>query len=296
MVASRRMRQRHLLFITATMMLPSFYTLGQQDTIDRKRLKAVIVTSAVGYTATYVGLSQLWYENSSSQSFRFFNDNAEWKQVDKLGHFYSSFHFSRINAGTYRWAGVGKRRAAMIGALTGFLVIAPIEIFDGHSARYGASAGDLVADAAGPLFFIGQNYLWNEVRIMPKFSFHRTSFASNRPDVLGSDIANELLKDYNGQTYWLSIDMDKFTCFPKWLNVAVGYGAQGMLYARDAQNRENGYEPFRKYYLSLDFDLSAVRSHSKVVRTLIFLANSIRIPAPAFEFSRKRTVFWPVYH
>ena len=26
--------------------------------------------------------------------FDFFNDNGEWKQVDKIGHFYSTYYFS----------------------------------------------------------------------------------------------------------------------------------------------------------------------------------------------------------
>ena len=53
------------------------------------------------------------------------------------------------------------------------------------------------------------------IRIYPKFSFHRTDYAPLRPDVLGDGLAEEIFKDYNGQTYWLSFDMDKFIKFPK---------------------------------------------------------------------------------
>jgi hypothetical protein len=110
--------------------------------------------------------------------------------------------------------------------------------------------------------------------------------------VLGDGLTSEILKDYNGQTYWLSVDMDKFIRFPKWLNLAAGYGAQGMIYARDRQNIEAGYrDPYRQYYLSLDFDLSAIKTRSKVVKTLIFVANMIKIPAPAIEFSSRGTRF-----
>ena len=40
-----------------------------------------------------------------------------------------------------------------------------------------------------------------------------------------------MLKDYNGQTYWLSANLKSFfqgSNIPAWLNVAVGYGADGM--------------------------------------------------------------------
>src|SRR5688572_21958274 len=73
----------------------------ERDTlaVNRKRLNTFIAGSAAGYGATLFGLHQLWYRNSAQQSFRFFNDNAEWKQVDKLGHFYSAFYFSYGTSG-----------------------------------------------------------------------------------------------------------------------------------------------------------------------------------------------------
>ncbi|TAD94403.1 MAG: hypothetical protein EAY75_00090 [Bacteroidetes bacterium] len=52
--------------------------------------------------------------------------------------------------------------------------------------------------------------LWNEVRLVPKFSFFPTPFAEQRPELLGKNISQQWLKDYNGQTYWLSVDIDKF--------------------------------------------------------------------------------------
>jgi hypothetical protein len=174
-------------------------------------------------------------------------------------------------------------------------VVAPIEIFDGYAVDYGASSGDLMADAAGSVFFLGQKYLWNEVRLIPKFSFHSTKYAGIRPELLGDNTLSQVIKDYNGQTFWLSIDMDKFTQFPAWLNIALGYGAEEMVFARDYQNEAWGYDPYRQYYLSIDFDLSAIRTRSKFLKTLFFLANTIKIPAPAVSFSRKGASFRPFY-
>ncbi len=253
--------------------------------VYRKRLKTVVIGTGLAYTASMIGLSRVWYSQYPHQPFQFFNDSREWKQVDKVGHFYSSFHLSSIGSQTLQWCSLPQRKSDRIGALTGFVVVSSIEIFDGFSAGYGASATDILANACGTGFYIGQRLGWNEIRIYPKFSFHQTSLAPRSPDTLGSGLS-QVLKDYNGQTYWLSADIDKFIRFPKWLNLSAGYGAGNMIHAHDSQNRAAGYVPYRQYYLGLDFDLTAFKSKSKALNTLIYFLNLIRLPAPALEFSQ----------
>jgi hypothetical protein len=49
----------------------------------------------------------------------------------------------------------------------------------------------------------------------------------------------QMLKDYNGQTYWLSVNLHSFykgSKIPKWLNLAIGYGANGMLTGNGENN------------------------------------------------------------
>jgi hypothetical protein len=264
--------------------------------VNKKRLKTFALGGTVAYGVSLAGLSHLWYSNSKSQPFQFFNDNAEWKQVDKLGHFFSSFHFSYGTSKALQWSNVDKKKSDLVGALVGFGVLLPVEILDGFSNAYGASAGDLAANAAGSAFFLVQSRVWDEIRIHPKFSFQRTRYAELRSELLGGDLTSEILKDYNGQTFWLSFDIDKFIRFPKWLNIAAGYGAEGMVHARDQQNVEAGYaNPYRQYYLSIDFDLTSITSRSKAINTLIFVANMIKIPAPALEFSHKGVKFHSLY-
>jgi hypothetical protein len=263
--------------------------------VNKKRLRTFVIASGVGYGATLAGLHQLWYKDSPSQAFRFFNDNAEWKQVDKLGHFYSAYYFSYGTSAALRWCNLPPKKADILGAVTGFLVLLPIEILDGHSQAYGASAGDLTANALGSSFFLGQQLLWHEQRLRPKFSFHHTPYSGMRPNVLGDNGLSEIFKDYNGQTYWISADMDKFIRFPKWLDVSVGYGAHGMFYARDSENADIGLESYRQFYLSVDLDLQAIPTKSKVLRALLFVAGTIKFPAPAIEFSRGKAAFHPLY-
>jgi uncharacterized protein YfiM (DUF2279 family) len=280
------------------MLVFSFHSIlaQQEDSVNHKRLTAVIVSSGVLYTGAMIGLSSVWYSQYDKQSFRFFNDWPEWNQMDKLGHLYSSFQLASVGSHALQWSGVSKKKSDIAGSIASFTIMSSIEVLDGYSSGYGASASDLAADAIGAGLYVGQNLLWKEVRIYPKYSFHRSDFAHQRPSALGNGLREEMIKDYNGQTIWFSFDIDKFLKFPKWLNLAMGYGAEGMIYARNAQNIEQGIYPYRQLYLSLDFDLTAIKSRSKVVNTLIYFANMIKLPAPTIEFSQGKPKAYLFYY
>lgn len=256
------------------------------STINPTRLKTVIIGSTVAYTGIMIGLSSVWYSQYDKQDFQFFNDSHEWLQVDKAGHFYSAFQLSSIGSHSLQWSGVSKKKSDLAGSITSFAVMSSIEVLDGFSEGYGASASDLLANALGAGFYIGQQALWHETRIHPKFSFHQTAYADQRPETLGSTCIEQVIKDYNGQTYWLSADIDKFVKFPKWLNLAMGYGGEDMLYANVEDNLNNGLNPYRQFYVGIDFDLTAIKSRSKFVNTLIYFVNMVKLPAPTLEFSQ----------
>ena len=289
------MRLSKLLFLLLLPLAIFGQSDSSQNAVNEKGLRVATIATGAAYAGSLVILNRVWYEGNERQSFRFFNDNPEWKQVDKLGHFYSSFYLTYGISRGLQFYNVPRKKADLIGALAGFGILIPIEVFDGFSVAYGASVGDLAADAAGPLFYLAQQSLWNEIRLVPKFSFRFTDYAAMRPNVLGSG-AERILKDYNGQTYWLSVDMDKFVTFPKWLNLAIGYGANRMVYARDAQQHDQGLSPaLREYYLSLDLDLSAIRTRSKGVKTLLFVLNMVKIPSPTLRFTSDGTRLFPAF-
>lgn len=277
---------------TLLFFLIPFFCLGQglnSDSLKQKRLKPLLIGSGIVYTGALIGLNELWYSDFERQDFEFFNDFAEWKQMDKAGHFLSAFHISDASYQALGWAGVKDNKAILWGSLTSAFVLLPIEIFDGFSAGYGASYSDIIANTAGASLFYFQQKAWGEIKITPKFSFKRTQYPDLRPDLLGQGLTEEILKDYNGQTYWLSFDLNKLVSkkIPKWLNIGLGYGATDMISARDAQNEELGLNPRRQYYLAVDFDLSQYKSSSKFLNTLIYFINIIHIPAPTLELDQE---------
>lgn len=263
------------------------------------RLKGLAIGSAVAYSGMWVGLYTSWYAHQPRTSFHFFNDNRQWMLTDKAGHAYTAFHLSRTASEALQWAVLPPRKAVFYGSLSGWLLMVPIEIMDGFAADYGASWGDLAANAAGSLLYGSQIFIWEEARIKPKFSFHRTSFAPARPNVLGDNFPSQILKDYNGQTYWLSVDIDKFlprdSKFPHWLNLGIGYGTEGMLFAHPTANREAGFNPYPQFYIAPDIDLSRIRTRNKFVKTLLFVLDGIHLPSPALELNKNRIRFHPVY-
>lgn len=267
----------------------SVFSQSTDSLSERRKIVRTSIVVGTAYAGSMVVLGHAWYADAPKSSFHFFNDLPEWKQMDKAGHMFSAFHVADNASALYRSCGLTRQKSDVVGVVAGALILSSIEVFDGFSSAYGASVSDIAANLTGTLFYWGQSWRWHEVRIHPKFSFHRTSFARDRPDVLGSGIS-EVLKDYNGQTYWWSIDVGKFSPnsnWPKWLGVSVGYGANGMLYARDGQNTAAGYQPYRQYYLSLDVDLTSIPTRSKFLKGVFKALNTIKVPAPTLEFSKR---------
>jgi hypothetical protein len=269
---------------------------------NKKRIHLVTAANIVGYGGALVGLNALWYADYPRSGFHFFNDNNEWQQIDKVGHLYSAYSESRATMELWRWAGLSRKKSIWIGGLSGVAYQSIIEILDGFSSEYGFSPGDFTANILGSAAFISQQLAWNDERIQIKFSFHRKNYGApeldERADKLyGNTEIQRFIKDYNGQTYWLSANIKSFfpeTRLPQWLNLSVGYGAEGMFggvknigYDDDGNvifDRQD-IKRYRQWYLAPDIDFTKIKTNKKGVKILLFVLNSLKFPAPALEFS-----------
>lgn len=285
-----------LLFVLVSLAQNSF---SQLDTLNSKRLKTVIVLESAAYIGIMTNLYILWYKDYEISGFRTINDNASWNQMDKVGHTMTSYYVGMAGYEALRWSGVSKKRSLMYGGTMGLFFLTSVEVLDGFSKNWGYSWGDVAANTLGTGLFIGQQMAWNEQRILLKFSFHETAYAEARPDLLGENFAQSIIKDYNGQTYWMSANIASFlgkeTKFPKWLNFAVGYGSDGM-----SGSRENILLPdikfSRQFYLSLDVDLTRIKTKSKFFNTVLGAFGFIKFPMPTIEFNEfGKTKFYGVY-
>ncbi|MGM0582316.1 MAG: DUF2279 domain-containing protein [Bacteroidota bacterium] len=270
---------------------------NRTDSLDRKKMRNIILAESAIYTAGMTGLGFLWYKDSESQSFQFFNDNKQWLQMDKIGHVYAAYHLTDINYQLLQNAGMNPKKAMLFSSLSSTAMMLPIEIFDGFSTSYGASWGDALANSIGA-FLPYQQFLFDQNYIYPKFSFSPSPYAHLRSNTLGKNYAEQFIKDYNGQTYWLSTDFNIFSNknqFPNWLQFSVGYSGNQMVYGSPQENMENGYIANRQWLLSLDLNLSKIEVEQKWLKIMFNLINKVKIPFPALEWNGKEVVLHPLY-
>jgi hypothetical protein len=269
------------------------------------RLKGVVISEIAGGLLISTGLYFLWYRKHPRTSFHFFNDNAEWLQIDKVGHLTTAYNIAVIQYDLMRWCGVNNDASIAIGSLTALGYMSIIEVLDGFSSKWGFSTGDMLANIAGTALFAAQQRGWNEQRLAMKFSYHGTIYPKYYPDELGKNWISRIIKDYNGQTYWLSFNlksiMSSKSDFPAWLNLSMGYGVDGLIGARKNPDQSNGqslpvFPRNRQFYLAPDLDLLKIPSNSSFFNTAAYLTQFIKFPAPALEWNTlKQWKFHPFY-
>lgn len=300
----------HFLFPVATVAQDSIPQkklsfLEPSPVYNKKRARFAGYSTLGVYVVGMAGLYQLWYSDYNLEKFHFFNDNGEWLQMDKIGHTFSAYVTGKQGYNICRWTGMENKRAAWIGGNMGWVFMASIEVLDGFSAGWGFSTGDIIANSVGSATFVAQQLTWKEQRITFKISDHATHYAKYRPDQLGANFQEQLFKDYNGQTLWLSGNIHSFlpekSKFPRWLNIAIGYGAEGMTGSRSNPLEYNGsvipnFERYRQFYLSPDIDFTKIKTRSKILKFIFEVTSYIKIPKPTLEYnSKKKFVFHGLY-
>lgn len=279
---------------------------AQQDStqIRNKRLIPTLTVAGTAYVGAMTGLYFLWYKDYPQSSFHTLNDNAAWLQVDKVGHSTTTYHLAKSSYTIFKWSGMTDNKALFIGSLASLTFQTSVEILDGLSTNWGFSWGDFGANIAGTAIFAGQQILWKEQRISLKFSYFPSEYAEFNPAVLGANFQERVLKDYNGQTYWLSVNIASFlkqeTKIPKWLNIAFGYGAKGMLntYSNSISNSSiiPTFNRTRQYYLSLDVDLSRIHTKSEFLKMLLDIVSVVKIPFPTLEYNSENGISFHPLH
>jgi len=254
----------------------------------------ILGSEAIVYTSSYVGLNYLWYADYPRSNFHLYNDENEWYQMDKCGHSYSTYWIARANYKLLLWSGFENKKAVWGSIASSWLFISTIELFDGFSSEYGASPEDLLANTAGASLFGIQQMLWKEQKIIYKFAYFPSPYAKYRPDVLGTNPIERGLKDYNGQTYWLSTGLGTITgikVIPQWLNIAVGYGADGMTGATNNKGFLPEERRIRQLYFSFDLNLEKIKTNNKILKTVFFMFNCLKFPLPTIEINKNETRF-----
>jgi hypothetical protein len=278
----------------------------RSDTLNKKRLNSLVVSSSVAYVSATTLLYNVWYKDFKRSNFHFFDDRGEWLNADKAGHAMTAYSEANVAYQALRWAGMKEKAAIWHGMGVGTLYQLTLEFLDGTSEKWGFSISDFAANTSGCALFGMQQATWGEQRILFKMgnfpkNYDKTPFmqgdgtsisvSSMAKNLYGKSYAQTFFKDYNADNWWVSVNPYSFaknSKFPKWLNIAVGYSVENVFGAHFnafPANNENQYPRYSQYMLSLDIDLTKLNPKSKFLKSVCKTFNFVKIPAPALEYN-----------
>ncbi|MDB3906643.1 YfiM family protein [Crocinitomicaceae bacterium] len=262
------------------------------------------VSSSVGsvWAGSMIALQTVWYADGSNGSFQFFDDSRNWLQMDKIGHVYTAYQLNGLTSDLYQWSGVNQKTSTWIGFGVSMGYQTTLEVLDGFSGEWGWSWADFASNMVGSSLYTAQELLWKEQRILPKFSYSPSPFAEIRPEVLGSSFTESLLKDYNGQTYWLSFSPARFlknSKIPKWACFSFGYSAHEKLVGSEPTYLDAStgitYNEQREFLFSLDIDFSQIPIKRPWLKAIVKQLNYLKIPFPTVMLRDGKLVGSPFY-
>ena len=257
------------------------------DTLNIPRRNSVIIFESVVFVGGIIQLNKIFNKDQFSSNCSFINDNSTCLQMDKAAHIFTSYQIGNMSYNLLNWSGVSKKNKLIYGAGMGFVFLTTAEVLSGFSKNSNASYGDVIANAGGTTLFVFQDMLWDEQRIVPKFSFHSSRFVSSNIKTMKTQIESE----FDGQTFWLSANIQTFfkkSKVPNFLNIAIGYGVENL----DNSTSNSNNEQYRQLFLSLDVDLTRIKTKSHLLKTLFSVFNTIKVPSPTIEFSRNNQLKW----
>jgi hypothetical protein len=272
------------------------FSVAQTDSLNKKRVLILASSESVVTIGTFTALNSIWYKDYPKSKFHFFNDSKNWLQMDKLGHAYTTYQVASAQKDIWLWTGCKPKSASIIGVTSAWTYQLILEILDGRSAEWGFSNADLLSNSIGAGLFLGQEFAFNEQRLRFRIGYKASPFAALRPNVLGSNWSERLLKDYNAQSYWIGVRpalfLNENTKFPKWLELDFGYSVNAKIIGDKNfyQTSTTDYYAEREFAFSLDIDWEKLPIKNKTMKKIVKPLNSIKIPFPAL-FWRGKTCY-----
>ncbi len=280
-----------VIVIYVYMLLYATNARAQTDSL-RTTKTATLVTSSVALVGLNTALYYAWYANYNTGKFHTFNDNNEWQGADKYGHAFTTFNLAKIGVNVANNAGWQRPKHKLLAGSVGWLFMTSIELQDGYSRGWGFSWGDVAANSAGSALAIAQVIAFNnKYPFQLKYLYNKSTIAPYNANLLGKTSTERLLKDYNAQSYWLSFfpkQLFTHSTLPACLGVSLGYKATGMLGARNNDAfATTQYTRTQRYYLSLDIDLSQLKTRYKWLNKTLYALSFIKVPLPVLSIDSK---------
>lgn len=242
---------------------------------NRKNLITYGIVAHSVFT-TYVEYRWWWEGNYHPFRFQvegFLNDYS--LGVDKVGHLYTSHFYFHVLHNLMKWGGHDESTNLWVSTLVPALYALSIEIGDGYST-YQFAPDDLAFNLLGVAygFLQAKHPFFNNFKI--KWSYFP---AANRLNTFQHPFSD----DYNDHIYWLSINVHNLlpeeaqSYWPKFLNVAVGYGGQNI-------SKGSVGPQLRKFAVAFDYNLTVLPLEGDTWEVIKNIVDLFHFPAPGVRF------------
>jgi hypothetical protein len=249
--------------------------------------KTLLNYSLVAYSLSSFYVEYQWWWRGNYRTFKYQNDgflNNYSLGVDKAGHFYTSYFYFNALYEFMEWGGFDEQTKLITSIAIPAFYAFSIELNDGFT-YFSFSGYDLTANMLG----IGYGVLQRQVPILQNFKFKWSYYPSGETIVTAQN-KFPIASDYDGHIYWLSIDVNGVMpqgmkeYWPRFLNLAVGYGAKNVSHQKAVLEEINPNGPAaRKFAVSLDYNLRSFDIEDDFLFTVRNIVDYFHFPAPGIR-------------
>ncbi len=242
-------------------------------------ITAGVVAGAV--TGVHIYQANAWWHDP--QHFHFYTDWTYAAQADKFGHMFAGYFTSYLGYEALVASGFAHSTAAWLSPALSYSWMTYVELEDGFS-RFGFDPTDQLSNTVGVGLFVAQQFIKPLQNVRLKWSYYPAGYLDE--GYLGHD--RIIVDDYNGQTVWLALKLGDILPsslqWPRWLQLAVGYGATNVDNWEGPNMTGRLLDPHRRLLVALDYSLVDMLPDlgtfgNWIVQTLDY----IHLPAPALQ-------------
>ena len=290
-----------VLFLIAISLILNKNLLYATSKTDSSKTIIKIINIGVPSAAviSLVGINEVWYKNYARSDFHFFDDLKEWNGMDKIGHACTSYQLNKISHSLFKKNNI--KKPLLKSSVYTFGYMLGVELLDGYSTEWGFSIYDVIGNGLGTILYTFQERKFKNQPFKIKFSSHKSTYASCRPSLLGENRLQQILKDYNGQTYWLTFNYNelwnKRIKLFDYIDFAFGYSIDG--FTGGHNNPEisscnclisncNNLKRTSQFIFSVDLNTSKIKNKHPILGKFLLPFDIVKIPFPAFILNNSK--------
>lgn len=251
-----------------------FKHLKEWDGLD-KRDKVMIVNVATIAALSIWGLVN-WEYGSANLNYHnenWFGNDTKYGGADKLGHLWSTYAYADLLSYFYREWGYDKLKAAKLSALSSWIFMGIMEVFDGSSVDHGFSYEDFTMNTIGAF---ASYFLQLNPELDAKFDLR----IEYKPKTLGVDF----FTDYNSHKFIVALKMSGFEkikkTFLRYFELQLGYYTRGFVQSPKDPDRT------RNLFVGIGLNIPLVLKEAGYDKTSSF-AEYMQIPFTNYELTTK---------